>query len=235
MWTQNQGISLIEMAITLIIVSLLLGSLLSPLPTQIEAAHLKHTQSQLETIKQALLGYVVLNGFLPCPDVDRDGIGDRETAQQCVYEYQEGWLPWLELGVAQYDTWGRLFRYRVDSNFNNQQGITHPITTFDQLTLITTDYSTPYQLKTQLLNTTQPDSNIIAIIFSCGQNGRPDGNNDRDGLINNNRLCDNPGAPTHHIYTQQSYRRQQFDDVVTWVPKTILTSQLVASHHWPNP
>ena len=65
--TKQLGFSLIEMAIVLFIVALLLGGLLPTVSSQIEQQHTNETRKQLDEIQQALLGFAVINGRLPCP------------------------------------------------------------------------------------------------------------------------------------------------------------------------
>ena len=61
------GFSLVEMAIVLAIITLLLGGLLPTLSAQRGSQHISETRKQLEEIQQALVGYAIANGRLPCP------------------------------------------------------------------------------------------------------------------------------------------------------------------------
>jgi prepilin-type N-terminal cleavage/methylation domain-containing protein len=61
------GFSLIEMAIVLFIVALLLGGLLPTVSSQMELQRRTETRKQIEEIQQSLLGFVIINGRLPCP------------------------------------------------------------------------------------------------------------------------------------------------------------------------
>lgn len=63
----NTGFTLVEMAIVLLIVGLLLGGGLMVLGAQTEAQRFKETQRQLDEARDALLGFAVANGRLPCP------------------------------------------------------------------------------------------------------------------------------------------------------------------------
>ncbi len=64
--TQN-GFSLIELAIGLVIVATLLSALLVPLATQIDQRRTTATQQLLDAAREALLGFVVARGRYPCP------------------------------------------------------------------------------------------------------------------------------------------------------------------------
>jgi prepilin-type N-terminal cleavage/methylation domain-containing protein len=64
---RDRGFTLIEIAIALFIITLILGSLLVPLTTQVAQRKTSDTQKTLEDIKEALVGFAVSNGRLPCP------------------------------------------------------------------------------------------------------------------------------------------------------------------------
>src|SRR5688572_28576710 len=118
------GFSLIEMAVVLFVITLLIGSLLVPLGTQVEQRQISETQKALEEIREALLGFAVSKGHLPCPDkttaagagvapnLPNDGIEDVTAAGACVAA-NEGNVPWATLGVNGSDVWGNRFRYQV--------------------------------------------------------------------------------------------------------------------------
>ena len=67
------GFSLIEMAMGLVIIGLLVGSLLVPGVEQSTQQKIKLTQQTLEEIKTALLGFAEANNRLPCPAIDSKG------------------------------------------------------------------------------------------------------------------------------------------------------------------
>jgi prepilin-type N-terminal cleavage/methylation domain-containing protein len=85
---KSQGFNLIEIAVVLVVLGFLIGNLLNPLAKKIEQDKIKLTQHSLEEIKQALLGYAVLHGCLPCPVADASGEGIRQSVAEFEAEYR---------------------------------------------------------------------------------------------------------------------------------------------------
>ncbi|MCX7179095.1 MAG: prepilin-type N-terminal cleavage/methylation domain-containing protein [Proteobacteria bacterium] len=61
------GFTLMELTVVLFIVSILLGGLLIPLSVQRDGEHILATEKYLAEIHDALLGFALANGRLPCP------------------------------------------------------------------------------------------------------------------------------------------------------------------------
>ena len=118
----SRGFSLVELAVVLTIVGIVLGALLVPIATQIQGRHIRETQNTLADIKEALHGFAVTQGRLPCPDTDRDGAEDAcdATAPVEIDDVLEGFLPWQDLAVPATDAWDRIFRYAVTREFTQQ-------------------------------------------------------------------------------------------------------------------
>ena len=126
MRARSAGFTLTEMAIVLMIVGLLLGSVLSTVATQLDARNIRETQSRMEQIKDALIGYAQANGRLPCPAngtlaTGVTGAGLEEVvntaSDTCKSGAQYRVLPWGTLGVTETDVWGRRFSYWVNQSF----------------------------------------------------------------------------------------------------------------------
>lgn len=211
----NHGFTLIEMAIVVLILGLLLGSILIPLSTQILNERIKSTTKNIHRIQDAIIGFAVINKRLPCPDTN--GSGTENTP--CTNS--EGNVPWQTLGVGQFDAWGRPFRYRIDNNFMTT--IPDPPDTSSGLLV---------QDRAGNSQTINDPNAPIAIIFSCGSDGLPNNDNDADGAVNTARNCTNPGTP-NPTYTQDFYVENQFDDILTWISKNTLINQMVSAGKWP--
>lgn len=118
---QQQGFTLIEMAIVMFIVALLLGGMLLPLSAQQDIRQRQETEKSLNDIRDALMGYAVVNGYLPCPAPVDLSTGGAEAARDAngVCALRVGLVPWTTLGLGHLDAWGHLFRYSVSPAFSN--------------------------------------------------------------------------------------------------------------------
>jgi prepilin-type N-terminal cleavage/methylation domain-containing protein len=114
----ERGFTLVEIAIVVLVLGLLLASFLGPLSVRIEQLEIRKTSDQMDEIKEALYGYAMANGALPCPDrLVGAGAGDGIADAPCPAGPEEGFLPFVTLGVAAGDAWGLRFRYRVTPEF----------------------------------------------------------------------------------------------------------------------
>jgi prepilin-type N-terminal cleavage/methylation domain-containing protein len=107
---KHNGFSLIEIAVVLIIISVLFAMIAIPLATQIDLRRTEDTQRQLEAIKEALIGYAVANGRLPCPAIatsngnEAFAAGGNATNGNC--QQFVGFLPAATLGLSPVDANG---------------------------------------------------------------------------------------------------------------------------------
>ena len=111
MITRQTGFSLLELAIGLMIIALVLGGMLNPLGSLLERKQRAQAGTELERIREALVGFAMINGYLPCPatttDPDSDTYGLEDAA--CNSDpAAEGYIPWRTLGVPEVDPWGVL-------------------------------------------------------------------------------------------------------------------------------
>ena len=129
--SRSLGFSLIELSIVLIIIALLSGGLMLGLASQ--RAHVLESEAnqQLDHAREALLGFAIREGRLPCPaDPKKNTEIDIEAGkeafscvapcvppdQQCALEH--GALPWQTLGLREVDPWGNRITYFVDKDFS---------------------------------------------------------------------------------------------------------------------
>jgi len=119
------GFTLVEMAMVLMIVALLLGGLLPTISSQVEQRHENDTRKQLDEIQQALIGYAIINGRLPCPATSGStppGTENPAGGGNCATftPNTNGYVPAATLGLSGatssglvLDSWGNPIRYAV--------------------------------------------------------------------------------------------------------------------------
>jgi len=220
---KNKGFSLIEMAIALIILGFILGGLIIPLRSQRDQQQIYRTVSSLEEVKDALLGFAVIHGRLPCSDQNGDGKEDRKekitpygSIMICEYN-NEGYLPWKDLGVGRYDAWSNPFRYRVDKKYSS--GIPSELKADEDKKLKVINLQSTFDWTTlETEPETEPEtSRVIAIIFSYGQNGKADSGNKFTAA--------NDATYVRDVYVKKG--TNAFDDILTWLSKYTLINRLI--------
>lgn len=230
----QQGFTLIELAIVLVIVTILVGGLAMPLSAQIQARRIAETRNTLAEAREALLGYAMThpatslatNRYLPCPDSDGDGVENRVSNSQCSTYH--GWLPWVDLGAAAQDAWGNRIRYAVVREFierSNGFSASSPALApggFNPLAVCTTATCTSADVAT----------NVVFVLVSHGPNGWGARN------VNGNTLAaptslDEAGNldNTNQIYisrapTEPDSSSGEFDDLAVWTSHSHLIARV---------
>ena len=261
-----RGFTLIEMAIVLVIITILIGGLAVPLSAQIQARRIAETKKIMEEAREALVGYAMTHScscaydatgtllaapqttctalnscpvndpslagvtlkqaYLPCPDADGDGNGDDDrnfASRVCTPSsggLAHGWLPWVELGVAQQDAWGNRLLYAVNTVYSNE------LSGFSSSTTL----ANPLQIcSTHSCATPDVASNVVFVLASFGPNGWGALN------VNGNTLAEPTGADelenkdltpdskyVSRTPTQVGGPGGEFDDMLVWVSDSLL-------------
>ncbi len=116
------GFTLVEIAVVLIIMTILAALGLSAVGALQQNAGTSSTVKKQETLKSALIAYLRNNRRLPCPDIDFDGVEDRaagalpppDVTKPCSADH--GQIPNVTLGLpreAALDGFDNLFSYFV--------------------------------------------------------------------------------------------------------------------------
>ena len=112
--SRGRGFTIIELAVVLVIVSLLIGSFLYPLSTQVDQRNTADTQRRLEEIREALVGYAIANGRFPCPAAVSSPPASTDSGQEAtpfssssgVCPSYAGYVPGKILGLNNLDSQG---------------------------------------------------------------------------------------------------------------------------------
>lgn len=241
------GFSLIELAIVLFIVALLLGGLLVPLTAQIDQQRTKETQKTLADLKDALIGFAIINGRFPCPaSTTSNGLESPVGGGNCT-NYFNGFFPAATLGFTPVnsqglllDGWNNPIRYVVS-------GKTLGTTANALTTLNGMKTATISSMNTDLLYVCSSATNITAtacgaapvitltndapaIVFSLGKNGNTAGAGTDEAA---NAIASNNKMFVSHDPTSAGATNGEFDDIFAWIPSGILISRMVAAEQLP--
>ena len=121
------GFSLVEIAVVLVIIAILATAVGIPLAAQLDQQRNANTQKQLELIKEALYGFAMANGRLPCPATATSNGTELGTASTGVCATYSGFVPAVTLGLAPVDANG----FMVDGWASPQSLIRYAIPTRD--------------------------------------------------------------------------------------------------------
>ena len=214
---KQRGFTLVEVAIVLVIMGFLLGGLLGPLSIQMEESRRKATLGNIDQAHEALIGFALSTGRLPCPDTDNDGIEDPAGgAGGC--NAVRGELPNVTLGLADGDAWGQSMLYLVTGEFADATdgtslgcgpatpGVSFELCAVGDITILD-----------QAAGGNIVASNIPAAIISQGKNWAGPASTDETENTDNDRTLVSMG------YTAT------FDDLVRWTSPSILRARMASA------
>ncbi|MGE5470202.1 MAG: type II secretion system protein [Bacteroidota bacterium] len=249
--TQRQfvqgGFSLLELAIVLFIVALLAGSMLPAVSARQNAMEQAAVRQQLDDIREALLGFAIRYGRLPCPAAPGSSGGESpENGGNCSHPWN-GLLPAITLGIQPVDSkgyavdpWGNPIRYAV-STFKNATCGSAPCLTSEDGLRHSWNSETPPAPDLHVCNAAAGASGsggsaecasgstlnreAVAVFFSTGRNGgREPAGADEIANRNNTRLF---------VAHAANAAPNEFDDEVDWLSPNIFYSRLLAAGRLP--
>lgn len=228
------GFSLVEMAIVLVIIGLLVGGMLMPLSAQVESGKIKQTLAQLDGIQEALVGFAMVTGRLPCPATAASA-GVEVTPCIAGNSYN-GLVPAVTLGLSGNlntdtlieDAWGSPLRYSVAPAF------TSAITWASVADLVVCNdesaSATLCDVGDITLNTGSP-----AVVYSIGRNwndatswGLEETENVSATTLGGGPSGNNYPVADDKVFTSLDYG-QSFDDLVVWLSKNIVFNRLISA------
>ena len=218
---KTKGFTLVEMAIVLVIVALLVSAFLAPLSAQRDLKDYTDTKQRLEQIREALYGYAIINGSLPCPTNTADptdNINYGHKNATCPLTAVASVLPWKDLGVQEIDSWGiqrnitadpwfGYWIYRVDPAFVNNFSLTTLAANIDVR-------------KSDGTSLTIAAERAVAVICSTGKNRLANGQNATFETAN-------------PIY-QDDFQTPTFDDMCIWISRPSLFNRMVSAGKLPQ-
>lgn len=232
------GFTLVEMAIVLMIIGLLLGGLIPTLSAQKESQRINETRKQLDEINDALSGFALINGRLPCPANGTTASGNESTTGSGVSltcTLTQGILPWATLGVNETDGWGRRFTYRVSqgvtSNFadgadgtgascNIATGVSFQLCSVANLNVLSTSGGSNVA------------ANVPAVVVSHGKNGLGAYPVGGGAAISGATGDEGENADDDNIFVSKD-SSPSYDDIVIWLSPNILLNRMVTAGKLP--
>lgn len=251
----QQGFSLLELAIVLLIVGLLAGGLIMPLSARMDQQKVDATRQQLEQIRQALVGYALANDALPCPATPASNGLAAGTATGCVR--QHGFVPAVTLGLTGarnedqllLDAWGSPIRYSVTSSDGNGNGRWDFVQPGEMRAVTMAGLAPTLHVCTTAAGSTAANcansastlvGNAPAVLLSLGKDWASAMSADE----RENAEANVGGGPSGRSYpvagdgvfvsrTPSSAPGSQFDDIVTWISPASFYGEMVRAGRLP--
>jgi len=253
------GFTLIEIAVALLILTLLVSAFLVPLQAQVEQRKISETQKILDQAMEALLGFAAANGRLPCPasstsnGAEAFAAGGNATNGNCLPDaggYFNGFLPAATLGFSPVDAsgyaldaWGsqqNRIRYAISNNTVN--GVTNPFTKAGGMRLAGIS-NIP---GANLLYVCSSSAGVTA--SNCGINPNTVTLTSNAPVVvwslGSNAATGGTGADeaenldgdrifVWHTQTGSNAANGEFDDMVAWMSSNVLLSKMISAGQLP--
>lgn len=229
----QKGFTLLELAVVLVVVTILMTGLLGPLSTRIEQQERQRTEGVLEDVKETLYGFAIATGRLPCPDTGGDGGEDFNLVGACTQV--NGDVPWMTLGVPQQDPWGTNYAYRVTGVFADSTDGAPCAPGPEPAATLGTSFKLCSQGDITVRDAAGGNilgSGIPAIVVSYGNN-----RNDAALAVNGDlSVHENANIGNDPNFVFKGFSRddaQEFDDLATWISPNILRNRMVVAGRLP--
>jgi prepilin-type N-terminal cleavage/methylation domain-containing protein len=231
-----KGFTLVEMAVVLVIFGLLMGGLLIPLSAQRDIGDYNETRQKIALIKEAIMGYAIANGRLPCPaspTLASSAVG--AGTQSCGLS--AGVVPWADLGTPELDAWNGRFTYIVTPSFEDEisaNTVTPPSTCTTTPTAASFALCSEGSLSVNNSAGGSVATQVPAIVISHGKNGfgsyRSDGSQ-FSSTAATMQESQNLDTATPFIYSETI--QNGYDDFVDWVSINVLFNRMVTAGKLP--
>lgn len=230
--TRVKGFTLIEVAIVFVIIAALLSYVFLPLRAQMETANIKQARAKLLEIEEALYGFAIVNGRLPCPT--QPGLNGLENPVNPVANCNDsaaiggfiGFVPSASLGIKGgvncdgllTDPWGRPYRYSVTNvqDAVNAQGIfvvPNGIRDANGPAAITPDIKVCNVLTANCIagggGSAASTNNAVAVIFSMGTRQRANSVSENENAGEGAPVPSTCGLPAYPVGNDAQYYSAQ--------------------------
>lgn len=251
-----RGFTIIELGITLFIMSLVLFSVIVPLQSQVETRKIDETQRMLDQAREMLLAHAATYGYFPCPaDGSAGGMepaaGVDHSTGACPSYY--GFLPASLLGMTPVneqgyatDGWGGQAVNRIRYAVSNRTlgGIAAPFTRTrgmsaaglsnlgaanNLLYICGSGSGVNAGVDCGIAQTLA--RNAVVVVWSVGPNAGTGGTSAHE--------AENPnpiGGSADSIFVSRPRSTDtgpQFDDMLSWIPAPLVVTRLVAAGQLP--
>jgi prepilin-type N-terminal cleavage/methylation domain-containing protein len=254
---RQSGFSLVELAVVLAIVGLLLGTAMYTLSAQSEQRAREDTLRTLDQAREALLGFAVANGRLPCPaSATSNGI-ESPTSGACTNPY-DGFLPAVTLGFQPVDSqgfaldaWNNRIRYALAQTITGCAG-TSTIPHFTSKTNLKQNGMSCLPNNTDLIicqssvsspvpsagncgpstNTLTNAGTVVAVVFSAGKNyaqATTAAAATAAGKSDEAANLDANAIFISHTPSPSGATGGEFDDLVVWIPVGLFYGRLASA------
>ena len=251
-----KGFTLVEIAIVLLIVTILLGYTVAMFPIQQDLKKYRQVDREMDEIIEHLIAFAQVNGRLPCPDTSTDavapvntidGVEDRVGTNDCEAFF--GFLPGRTLGLnGDYDAAGRLVdpwgsgygyavsnidnggadRILVTANGIRTEGMALVIPDLFLCEDNTTVPGDDIDCSVGEANSPEVAANVAAVVISLGKDAvLPASSN-----IQAENVDDFHDGSNDKVYIAAPHR-DDYDDEVRWISTNLLFSRLIAAEQLP--
>lgn len=197
---RESGFSLIELAIALLVITLLAGGAISALKAQKAYSSIAEAREQIRNAREAVINYAIANQHLPCPANNEQGHEQPICPPQ---NPAKGFLPWQDLGLPAADPWGRPLHYHVSAAMTK----TSPAAGYYTLGSLSIWSGT---------TNIDPAHAIAFAIWSTGEDG-----NDASAI--------NPSGTPAIGNDDIVFEASTSDDIVEWVSRYVLFGRMTAA------
>lgn len=251
------GFTLVEMAIVLALIGLVLGTGLTLLSAQQDQRKMEDTNSLLNGEREALIGFAIAYGRLPCPassssnGMESFAAGGNASNGNCSNFYN-GFLPSATLALSgtdssgfALDSWGNRIRYAVTTSNNNAFTKNNGINTLG-ISSLTPDLQvcstsngvtgSPPSCASGPPSTSLASNGVPSVIYSLGFNGKPGGTGGTSGDEAENpnpKSADNDRLFISHSLSSANESGGEFDDQVIWLSQYVLYNRMVQAGKLP--